>query len=72
MQSIDFVLAFPQAPVKTDIYMQPPKVPYDFTIPDLPSKHDRVTKVYKLIKNLYGLKDASKTWFDYLRNGLEK
>ena len=52
--------------------MQPPKVPYDFTIPDLPSKHDRVTKVYKLIKNLYGLKDASKTWFDYLRNGLEK
>ena len=72
MQSIDFVLAFPQAPVKTDIYMQPPKVPYNFTIPDLPNKHDRVTKVYKLIKNLYGLKDASKTWFDYLRNGLEK
>ena len=72
MQSIDFVLAFPQAPVKTDIYMQPPKVPYNFVIPDLPNKHDRITKVYKLIKNPYGLKDASKTWFDYLRKGLEK
>ena len=27
MESIDFVLAFPQAPIKTDIYMRPPKVP---------------------------------------------
>ena len=72
MQSIDFVLAFPQAPVKTDIYMQPPKVPYNFVIPDLPDRRDRHTNVYKLLKNLYGLKDASKTWFDYLRNGLEK
>ena len=32
MQSIDFVLAFPQAPVKTDIYMLPPKVPSSFKI----------------------------------------
>ena len=52
--------------------MQPPKVPYNFVIPDLPDKSDRHTKVYKLLKNLYGLKDASKTWFDYLQNGLEK
>ena len=66
MQSIDFVLAFPQAPVKTDIYMQPPKVPHNFVIPDLPDKSDHYTKVYKLLKNLYGLKDASKTWFNYL------
>ena len=72
MQSIDFVLAFPQAPVKTDIYMSPPKVPHDFVIPDLPTKADRLTKVYKLIKNLYGLKDASKTWFEFLQKGLEK
>jgi hypothetical protein len=33
MQSIDFVLAFPQAPIKTDIFMRPPKVPHDFIIP---------------------------------------
>lgn len=71
MEAIDFVLAFPQAPVKTDIYMQPPKVPPDFTIPDLPNFADRFLCLYKLIKNLYGLKDAGKTWFDFLRTGLE-
>ena len=70
MQSIDFVLAFPQAPVKTDIYMKPPKVPPNFVIPDLPKPQDRYTSVYKLIQNLYGLKDAGKTWFDFLREGL--
>jgi hypothetical protein len=52
MQSIDFVLAFPQAPIKTDIYMKPPKVPAKFDIPDLPSLSDRFTKVYKLLRNL--------------------
>ena len=44
IQSIDFVLAFPQADVKTDIYMQPPKVPFDFKIPDLPQLSDRFNK----------------------------
>ena len=72
MQSIDFVLAFPQAPVKTDIYMKPPKVPSDFIIQDLPAPTDRFNKVYKLIKNLYRLKDAGKTWFEFLCQGLEK
>ena len=33
MKFIDFVLAFPQAPVKTDIYIKPPKVPKDFKNP---------------------------------------
>ena len=33
MQSIDFVLSLPQAPVKTDICMKPPKVPKEFEIP---------------------------------------
>lgn len=70
MRSIDFVLAFPQAPVKTDIFMQPPKVPQNFKIPDLPRPSDRVTKCYQLVKNLYGLKDAGKTWFDFLQKGL--
>ena len=32
MESIDFVLAHPQAPVKTDIFMQPPRVPPGFLI----------------------------------------
>ena len=66
MESIDFVLAYPQAPVKTDIYMKPPKVPPNFVIPDLPNLADRFCNVYPLLKNLYGLKDAGKTWADYL------
>jgi hypothetical protein len=72
MRSIDFILAFSQAPIKTDIYMKPPKVPPGFIIPDLPSFTDRFTNVYKLIKNLYGLKDAGKTWFEFLKVGLLK
>jgi hypothetical protein len=70
MRSIDFVLAFPQAPVKTDIYLNPPKVPKGFPIPDLPHFTDPFLKVYKLLRNLYGLKDAGKTWFDFLKKGL--
>ncbi len=71
MESIDFVLAFSQAPVQTDIYMKPHKVPPDFPIPDLPSPTDRLINVYKLVKNLYGLKDAGKTWFEHLLQGLK-
>lgn len=71
MESIDFVLAYPQAPVKTDIYMQPPRVPPDFVIPDLPKPQSRLTQVYKLLQNLYGLKDAGRTWWlHYLDKGL--
>jgi hypothetical protein len=70
MRSIDFVLAFPQAPIQTDIYMRPPKVPFGFTIPDLPSIKDRFHNVYKLLRNLYGLKDAGRTWFNFLKKGL--
>lgn len=44
MESIDFVLAFLQASIKTDIYMQPPKVPSGFVIPDLPSLLDHLLK----------------------------
>ena len=40
------------------------------TIPDLTAFSDRFLKVYKLLKNLYGLKDADKTWFDFLKKGL--
>ena len=53
-----------------DIFMNPPKVPPNFKIPDLPRPSDRITKCYKLIKNLYGLKDAGITWFDFLSKGL--
>jgi hypothetical protein len=70
MRSIDFILAYLQAAVKTDIYMLPPKVPSNFVIPDLPTHAQRTTSVNKLLQNLYGLKDARKTWYDHLRKGL--
>ena len=70
MESIDFVLAFPQAPVVTETYMRPPKVPPGFTISDLPAPSDHFTKVYKLLQNLYGLKDAGRTWYLHLKEGL--
>jgi Reverse transcriptase (RNA-dependent DNA polymerase) len=74
-RQINFVLAFPQAKVKTDVYMQ---IPEKFNVNDQnqlyldknaqhPTKQDLVVK---LIKNVYGLKDANKTWFDYISAGL--
>jgi hypothetical protein len=50
--------------------MTPPKVPPDFVIADLPNPLARSTSLYKLLQNLYGLKDAGKTWGDFLHTGL--
>ena len=50
--------------------MRPPKVPSGFSIPDLPALSDLFLSVYKLLMNLYGLKDAGKTWFNFLKKGL--
>ena len=52
--------------------MKPPTVPSQFPIPELPDPYDRFTKIYKLIKNLYGLKDAGRTWNLHLCQGLLK
>lgn len=74
-RQIDFVLAFPQADVKTDVFMHVPEkfrvdsnrnLVLDDQAPH-PSKQDAVVK---LIKNVYGLKDASKTWVDHISSGL--
>ena len=71
MESIDFVLAYPQAPVKTNIFRQPPRVLPGLIIPDLPLPMDEFNKLlYQLLKNLYGLKDAGRTWSEHLQKGL--
>jgi histone deacetylase 1/2 len=65
MRSVDFILAYPQAEVKTDIFMSVPK---GASIEGLdPTKH-----LLKLKRNLYGLRDAGLTWFDCIRAGLIK
>ena len=62
-RSIDFVLAFPQADLDVDVYME---LPYGFRGPDSSKRY-----VLKLNKNLYGLKQASYNWFELLKSGLE-
>ena len=60
LRSTDFILAFPQADTDVDIFMELPigvDVPKDETINDY---------VVYLLKNLYGLRQASKTYFEYL------
>ena len=66
IHSIAFVVAFPQADIKADIFKKFPTVTYDFTIPDLSSPSDRLFKCYKLLKHLYGFKDADRAWNHYL------
>jgi hypothetical protein len=60
---IDFVLEYPQAEVECDIYM---RIPKDFTL----KGKDRSTHVLKLVKNLYGQKQAGRIWNKYLHEKL--
>ena len=63
MRSIDFVMAYTQADMKTDIFMQ---LPAGTTIKGVdPNKH-----LLKLQKNLYGLKDGQVTWHEHIKAGL--
>ena len=61
-KSIDFVLAFPQADLDRDVFME---LPYGFEY------GYKGQYVLKLKKNLYGLADASYNWFQKLTEGLE-
>ncbi len=62
MQQIDFVQAYTQAP-ECDMYMELP--------PDIETKHGN-TKDYvlKLLANLYGQKQASRMWNQYMTDKL--
>ena len=60
---IDFVLAFPQAPIECKMYME---VPHGFEVEGAaPGEY-----VLLLLKNLYGQKQAGRVWFEHLRDGL--
>ncbi len=61
-KSVDFVLAFPQVELKKDVWME---LPFGF---DVEGKRNYILK---LNKNLYGLKDASRTFWMFLKEGLE-
>jgi hypothetical protein len=63
-RQIDFVLAFPQADVECDIFME---LPRGLVFEGV----DRSTNCVKLIKNFYGQKQAGPVWNDYLVKGLK-
>jgi hypothetical protein len=63
-RSIDFVLAYPQADLDIDMFMELPLGV------DLPPNFDRRLYVLKLHKNLYGLKQAGHNWHVKLKDGL--
>jgi Reverse transcriptase (RNA-dependent DNA polymerase) len=60
---IDFVLAYPQADVECDLFM---KIPKGFEI----EGKSRSIQVLKLVKNLYGQKQAGRVWNQHLHGAL--
>jgi hypothetical protein len=62
-RSIDFVLAFPQAELEEDIWME---IPLGVEVDGQKGEY-----LLKLKRNLYGLKQASHNWFNHLKDGLE-
>jgi hypothetical protein len=65
-QQIDFVLAFPQAEVECDIFLEAP-VGFNFK-----TGYSKKSHCLKLLKNLYGTKQGAKIWYDHLHAGLTK
>ena len=65
-KSIAFVLAFPQADLEVDIWME---LTIGFIINEVEYSHSR-SYVLKLNKSLYKLKQASLNWYEKLQEGL--
>ena len=58
-RQLDYVLAFPQAPVEKELYM---KIPKGFKM-NIPAGEEHVLKVHR---NIYGQKQAGRVWNQYL------
>jgi Reverse transcriptase (RNA-dependent DNA polymerase) len=66
-RQINFILAYPQAEVETEIYLDLPIIGYEeFLAPN--EHHDDCVLLLK--KNVYGLKQAGCTWFQHLQSRL--
>jgi Reverse transcriptase (RNA-dependent DNA polymerase) len=64
-KQLDFVQAFPQAPVEQELCIEIPKGCI------LPGK-DQKDYAFKVLKNIFGQKQAGKVWNDYLIENLSK
>jgi fatty-acid desaturase len=62
---VDFVLAYPQAPIEFDMYIN---LPNGIQM----ASGDRNNHVLKLLKNMYGQKQAGRVWNKHLISGLFK
>ena len=63
-KSVDFVQAYPQAIFKSVIHL--------FPLAGIILNQENEEMVLKLLKNIYGLKDAGLTWFERLSKGLDE
>ena len=63
-KQLDYVLAFPQAPIERELYMSIPK---GYQVPE----GDNKNYALKLNKNLYGQKQAGRVWNQFLVQKLE-
>ena len=66
LKQIDFVMAYPQAPIETDLYMDLPHG-IDVDVPEGNSKDYALA----LLKNVYGQKQAGRVWNQFLVSKLE-
>ena len=59
LKQIDFIMAYPQAPIEMDMYMELPQ--------GIQTRHGNSKDyVLKLLRNLYGQKQAGRVWNEYL------
>jgi hypothetical protein len=67
-RQIDFTLAFPQAYCDTDVWCELPKLYAELGF--LPEGANPNDYALKLIRNCYGLRQAAKNFYDYLKTWL--
>ena len=59
LRQVDFIMAYPQAPIECDMYMELPQGIRT-------SEGDSKDHVLKLLKNIYGQKQAGRVWNEFL------
>ncbi len=65
LRQVDFVMAYPQAPIEMDMYMELPT--------GIHTKHgNSKDHVLKLVTNIYGQKQAGRIWNSYLATKLRE
>lgn len=63
-RQLDFVQAFPQAPVESEMYIEVPKGC------NIGPESQSSEWVLRVLNNIYGQKQAGKVWYNYLTQGL--